>query len=352
MRAKAGEGSASGFCLLALMHLLIFTLFLSGSADPACNGQVGTTHPLPVCSAKETAFKCAGGGIQAITVNGSTRHYCSYNDADAARLPLIVFMHGAGDSPDALAHTDLPKKALQPIFNGSTGFVLIAPLGRYLEWPRSGAGGCGMHWDFYHRNLKSPSDNPDVALVDALIDEYVSSGKVDPDKVFMTGWSNGGFFSQLYTVARFSLGTPKTDTKIRAASVFTAADPFNDIAFNHTPSCELQPYPKSQAPLMITSKDCDLICCNAKQPCPSSSPGYYVEEWVADAQKKMGNQIRWDLINAAGELVHECDDNPSTCNNVRAIANHIKWPLNREDEMLSFLNTHSQALTNEAALVV
>ena len=69
--------------------------------------------------------------------------------------------------------------------------------GATLSWPREGSKD-GSHWDFYHRNLSSLSSNPDVALADAIIDAEVASGHVDPERIFVMGWSNGGFFAQMY----------------------------------------------------------------------------------------------------------------------------------------------------------
>eukprot|EP01050_Picozoa_sp_SAG11_P023012 SAG11_NODE_4501_length_1873_cov_1.788032_1_plen_121_part_00 len=44
--------------------------------------------------------------------------------------------------------------------------------------------------------------NPDIAMIDALVNDAVGSGVVDPTRIYIGGWGNGGFFAQLYAVAR------------------------------------------------------------------------------------------------------------------------------------------------------
>jgi poly(3-hydroxybutyrate) depolymerase len=81
------------------------------------------------------------------------------------------------------------------------------------------------------RNLDSPSTNPDIARVDALIDTVVGQGMVDSRRIYVMGWSNGGFFAQLYVLARHATATPDGQ-RVAAAAVFAAANPFEDIRWD------------------------------------------------------------------------------------------------------------------------
>lgn len=89
-------------------------------------------------------------------------------EADAARLwPLILFLHGAGERGD-----DLSKVTSQPIFDyarraAEFPFIIAAP-----QCP------LGRQW------------KPDELA--ALLDEVQAKYRVDPDRVYLTGYSMGG----------------------------------------------------------------------------------------------------------------------------------------------------------------
>jgi hypothetical protein len=100
----------------------------------------------------------------------------------------VLFFHGAFQNGNtALDETNLADAARTWEWSSGTdisGFVLASPPGACLDWPRSGSR-AGFHWDFFHRDLVSPSSNPDVALASAIIDAEVARGTVDPDRIFI-----------------------------------------------------------------------------------------------------------------------------------------------------------------------
>ena len=269
-----------------------------------CDSQVGLESPLPVCNqsiAPLTQCEITPGAevVEMPGINNITRPFCRFTPPPTARkVPLILFFHGAFGSADlVLNKTNLLDAARSWSWPGGTGegFVLAVPSGACLTWPRVGSKP-GYHWDFYHRDLGSPSTNPDIALADAIIDAEVQRGIVDPERIFVMGWSNGGFFGQMYAVAR-SVGrkaaTPGGNY-VAAASVYTAGDPFNNLNFNTIPSCQLAPYPSARGTkLMITSNACDMVPCDAQQATELESmsskaafvaPGFDVTQWVGNAQ--------------------------------------------------------------------
>jgi polyhydroxybutyrate depolymerase len=117
-----------------------------------------------------------------LRVNGLDRDYLlcipkglSKNSA----VPLILAFHGGGGDSDQFAEiTNLSKRA------GDFGFVVAYPQGFGRSW---NAGDCC-----------GPAQRrgvDDVAFVRALLDDLESLFKVDQQRIFATGFSNGDMFS-------------------------------------------------------------------------------------------------------------------------------------------------------------
>ena len=97
--------------------------------------------------------------------------------------------------------------------------------GRNLHW--LGPNPAASHHDNLFRDLGSPSSNPDVADLDHLVDTLVAAGVDRPARVYIMGWSNGAFFSQLYAIARYAAAT-RSQHHVAAAVAYAGADPFSD----------------------------------------------------------------------------------------------------------------------------
>ena len=52
----------------------------------------------------------------------------------------------------------------------------------------------GTKNDYLYRDFKK---NVDIKFVDKLIDKFVAKKEVDPQRIFVSGWSNGGQFAQM-----------------------------------------------------------------------------------------------------------------------------------------------------------
>ena len=76
------------------------------------------------------------------------------------------------------------------------------------------------------------STNEDIAFIDQIINAAVSQGLADPTRVYLGGWGDGGFFAQMYAISRSrdSLSVQPAGTCVAAASVYSAADPFNNVS--------------------------------------------------------------------------------------------------------------------------
>jgi poly(3-hydroxybutyrate) depolymerase len=86
---------------------------------------------------------------------------------EGPRWPLLVFLHGAGESGDNI---ELVKRHGPP---------------KLIEQ--------GKHFPFVVLSPQSPGFGWNVDAVAALIDEIVAGYHVDPDRVYLTGLSMGGF---------------------------------------------------------------------------------------------------------------------------------------------------------------
>jgi len=361
----------------------------------SCNPVTGLDGPVPVCSAENICTNPASTlGVTEITTSftiplcrtvsgngrtpfddgpplswndpdGVTRSACLFTPGGASatsQRPLVVWLHGgAGSADDVYNHTTLRAKAPSYDLSGDPqrpGFFLLSVHGRHLQYPTE-APRDGNHHDFYFRDFASPSQNPDMANVDRLVDDLVRTGNVDPQRIYFMGWSNGAFFSQMYVIARQQ--TPTPDGNIPAAVVaYTGADPFNNINAAQSPSCQLDPYPLSNAPIFLISRACDIVACDLAQAQDLANqgiviaPGHNVGEWEPLLQSAVANpNVSRRIVSGTGQIVASCTA-ASFCSDFIAIANHIRWPdgiadggiamgngIDHEPAMLDFLRDNS-----------
>jgi predicted peptidase len=92
-----------------------------------------------------------------------------YGKDPAARWPLILFLHGAGESGDNL---EIVKK------HGP---------------PKLAAGGKEFPFIIVSPQAPSSREGWNVEVLTALLDEVMRQYAVDPDRVYLTGLSMGGF---------------------------------------------------------------------------------------------------------------------------------------------------------------
>ena len=116
-------------------------------------------------------------GYESIEVDGTRRDFLLHVPAGAAPAegrPLVIAFHGAYSTPDATEdYTGLSTLA------DAEDFVVVYPKGKQRLW----------------NDGRIPDAYDDVAFTAALIDHLIASEDVDPDRVFVTGISNGGFMA-------------------------------------------------------------------------------------------------------------------------------------------------------------
>ena len=162
-------------------------LLLSGLAEVGVNGESGAvvraTAHAPVRSAGCRAHQAApppAGGLQTMTVNGSSYHYRLALPAHPGRgraLPMIVEFQGYGSTALGMATlTQLPDRGAR------RGFVVVTPEGPGHTWQLSGRGS-------------------DARYVEAVMARVQASVCVDLGRVYAAGFSQGAAFTILLSCA-------------------------------------------------------------------------------------------------------------------------------------------------------
>ena len=107
---------------------------------------------------------------------------------NASRMPLVVFMHGAGerghDNERQLLHG--ARDLLRYSIERQEPMIIVAPQVPLDErW-------VDVVWDErVHRMPEHPSES--MGLLMGLLTELMSDSRVDPNRVYLTGLSMGGF---------------------------------------------------------------------------------------------------------------------------------------------------------------
>src|SRR5271166_5796614 len=116
---------------------------------------------------------------QSIVVAGLTRTFIIHEPARAGsglRSLVIAFHGGGGQGQGMIRLTHFDKVA------DEHGFVVVFPDGEARQWNDGRAG-------------VKRSNADDIAFVRALIARLIATDRIDPQRVYATGMSNGGFFS-------------------------------------------------------------------------------------------------------------------------------------------------------------
>lgn len=138
------------------------------------NGFATTT---PVVSAAARAQPALGGVEHVLTVAGVRRTYRTFAPPAGHGLPLLVVLHGRGQSPrTAIQQTGFAGLAAQ----GRAAVVYPDGIGR--SW-NAGDGCCGV---------AGARGSADTAFVAAVVAASVHDLPVDAAKVYLVGYSNGG----------------------------------------------------------------------------------------------------------------------------------------------------------------
>jgi poly(3-hydroxybutyrate) depolymerase len=337
---------------------------------PVCSDAGPCTRPLlgaviteaaraPLCrtTANGRPFFDDGPPLTRTGIDGTTRYACFYLPpaaSAAAPRPLLIWFHGSGGTSDGTYDTTrLRAKAETYDVSGDAGrpgFALLSIQGRNLHWPTLTPEDGPKH-DLYYRDFGSPSTNPDFANVDAFIDELTDAGRIDPARVYVSGWSNGARFAQSYAIARHDAGTPGGH-HVRAAAVYSGTDPFNTPNPGLVPECRMATYPRSNVPIYVVSRTCDILPCNQAMANAfvdagtDVTPGDVMEVWINQLRTQVQNpNVTWQRLTTANDPVNFCSSTGLGCTPNLGLLNHINWPDGQADgggdhepAMLDFLS--------------
>jgi polyhydroxybutyrate depolymerase len=185
---------------IARWSLVVTTLFVAPAAFPR-TGSPGP-GPEPIANFHESI----------VTADGRRRTYVLHlptGYTPTKIYPLVLVFHGGyGWGAQILSMMQFAAKA------DEAGFIVVAP------------DGIDRHWNDGRGTANSKID--DVSFVRQLINNLESRFAIDPKRIYATGISNGGVFTQ-------RLGCELSDT---LAAIGTAAGP---IAAKLLPFCKPKP---------------------------------------------------------------------------------------------------------------
>ena len=289
--------------------------------------------------------------------NGDARYACLYEPKRAREpepLPMLVFLHPSETSAYSVILTGLVGLTDKGVLKaGNPGFILLAPQGRYTTHRYPGYDSNALGWDNWYRQLSTAAvtvlgttyeENADAASIDHFIDEMIATGKVDRQRIYVMGWSNGAAMALLYALNR---------PWVAAAAVYSAPDPFSalfdvctqtPVAFTPVGDGQAQVF-NPRLPLMHVHNDCDIggICPNGRR--------------FAARVRTLGGSIEDVIIDSSGLQVPSCDDSCGTdamgnghigtIASFRGLARHMRWPAQWNERMLNFLREHPLGTAND-----
>jgi poly(3-hydroxybutyrate) depolymerase len=151
-----------------------------------------------------------------LTVAGHARTAILYVPKSATSTSqLAIALHGDGDTDSNF----LATSGLEPLADAD-GTVLIVPQGIPRNVVVQLGGGetqtvPDVDWDAYNTAAEG---NIDLPFLDQLRTQIVATGQVDPNHVFVFGYSQGGYLSFEYGMV--------TSTALSCSAVLAASSPF------------------------------------------------------------------------------------------------------------------------------
>jgi predicted esterase len=188
----------------------------SGSSGSSSGTSSGATSGSGSSGSTGAPSSSSGGGGGAplqpgdrtitLSVGGESRTVVLHVPVSASPLPLILALHGNGDQASNFIRTSL--------LSARKDAIVAAPQGIQRSINVGGSTAPNVAWDAYN---KGAAANSDVALLDALRAELGASSSVDLARIFVFGYSQGGYMAYRYAM--------EASDALSCAAVIAAANP-------------------------------------------------------------------------------------------------------------------------------
>lgn len=204
-----------GTLFLVLLFFTPFPCCGSGNPPTGANGPVTYSGSFPTATGSNLSAQ--------LHVAGVSRKVALSRPNTQTGLPLFIVFHGtSGKGVEMLAQAnDTPP-------GGSAGAIIAAPDARSLPGGEWDHGSPDVYWDTTNQDANS---NPDLMLVRAIIQEALARYAIDPRRVYVAGYSNGGFFTILAAMA----------LRDQISGFATSASGL--VRCDHTPDCQFKVTP-------------------------------------------------------------------------------------------------------------
>ena len=288
--------------------------------------------------------------------DGTPRYSCLYEPTTATpqhKLPMVVYLHPSLVSADSAKFINLLGSLYNAKLSDSPsreGYILLAPEGRktshFYPWPDDS----GYGWDNWYRQFNPAGDikigstvyteNVDAAAIDHFIAEEVATGKVDTNRIYLTGWSNGAAMALIYGLSR---------PNIAAIAIYSGPDPFGAIS----DPCQQVPVagtPKNDSEIQIFNPR--LAVMHLYNSCDTAGLCANISQRLTDQLHALGIDPKNVILDAMRNQVTSCDascgtdpngdasitDNPEGA--TLGFMNHARWPSAWLPQMFEFLRDH------------
>jgi predicted esterase len=302
---------------------------------------------------------CAGGGHlmgPSPDSDGTPRYACLYAPASASKsnpLPLLIYLHPSTVTADSLPEgTNLLSFLKTGNLSGNSaklGFIALAPEGRnitHLFGPPGSFDSSGPGWDNWYRQVAPTGDvtiagttypeNVDAATIDLFTAQVIATGKVDPNRIFLTGWSNGASMAVLYGLSRPNIAAIAPYSGPNPMGYLL--DPCYQTPVTGTPAsvAQLQLY-NPGAPIDHVHNNCDIAgsCPNAENLAMQlGAIGVFVQDSIITGPQAPANECDF---TCGDDLDGSADETSLSSTGVK---NHTRWPTQWTLGMLDFFRRH------------
>ncbi|MGW2992127.1 alpha/beta hydrolase family esterase [Streptomyces sp. NPDC001193] len=268
-------------------------------------------------------------------MGGGTREYLMHRPAaeGGGPRPLLVAFHGRGADAEQLRRQSALDKAAE-----ARGMLLVYPEALGKGW---GAGTAAT--------AQRPDPDADVRFAEALIAELVRTGRADPHRVYVAGFSNGGSMALRMAAQRPDLvagaasvsgelptgaAAVKPTGPVPVLIVYGAEDPVRPLAGLPTPG----PAAPGEEPITATvsaraSAEAFAAAGGAGGPAEEGKPGYDRVTWPAGPA---GAEVRLLVMHGAGHTW------PGSTMPPPAGFGPVSTALDASSTLLDFLTAHKR----------